>query len=454
MLINPYVQAQNEESLSQFEDYLASTQESIAVMWQNMDKVWEGVNYSNYSLLVTNGQSLWEITVDGIEERWVGLMALQWSYHGTNFNFGMVNWNNQPTLIVELDESYTNDRLTFDEVEAITPAPYLAVFATHELFHFTVQQTWNIQKSQDIGSRSSLYPLKVPPRLLRYQLYLSLVDAYAYPEMRQPHLAAASYWYKKWRHDYPDEWRKAIYVDLMEATAQYADTSAAIGALVGFDTTTDEFREIASTWLREQVEQLWVPNLDQESYFIGLVAGLVAQEEIVAWKQAAEKGTPPVAFLLEDILPVEQIISNTAQTRIEDLVRTSNVRVEFYVEPAIERYLDSEKLLLVVPNRGNAFRLEGFYASPILPSDWQILAGLNTRLILQSGTIEINITGLSGNISECNYPELTAQYIFPLNSDDVVITDNRLNINQTGLTGSFNIESTKNDTGRVILCAQ
>src|SRR5690606_2053397 len=113
--------------------------------------------------------------------------------------FQEIKWpDGRPTLFVSLGTEFSaEENVRFRTKEH--PVPALFNIATHEAFHFFVQNdTWGSGFSEN-ESRADIYPVHASPRFYRNKIIRSL---YATLQGDDNGLGYARYWYDLWKKNY------------------------------------------------------------------------------------------------------------------------------------------------------------------------------------------------------------------------------------------------------------
>ena len=255
------------------------------------DLVWPGLPGRDLQVLLVDFRGrralLWNDLREGYRERprisalpFEGLPPLFTS--GSEYQFG---------------ELYGRPALGFAYDPKADPS-WSSEVIVHEAFHRYVQGKW---KGAGAGmARGIRYPEPWGPRYLRRELIRSL-RAVAEGRTGAPGDAAA--WLSRLREEFPEALREARAVDVIEGTAEYAGVMAAAVAAAGCDAEEPTRIGEALTRVRGRWDR---PDKEEESYALGVLAGLALRARGArGWEAAAAAGAPPAELLLAPVSPAD-----------------------------------------------------------------------------------------------------------------------------------------------------
>jgi hypothetical protein len=424
-------------------------QQAVATVWPKMDQIWPGADFSHLTLLLLDDSSAVEITAaqsTPLEYK----LALKSSSSGPSGGFKLLTWKGSPAVAV-----WVKAMPLVNYSVAGTLVPYVFALATHEAFHAYVQSSaaWS-QASITSAVRAARYPVETTPRLYRYLTFKTLFDAYQNPVWQDDQLAVAAGWYQRWKEEFPDEAKETQWTDLVEGTAQYAMIMATARAAVGFEASEAQWRAAVLEVVKAngtQPQSFISP--DNESYPLGTVAGLIADQTHPNWKLEVQQGTVPLEVLLQAVTPIEETIPAEVLTQIETVMQARQKVSASLLEPFLERFQNRENTLLVVPLTAvsGSYLTLGFYQTPVVVYK-PIVASISALFQLASGTLNVNaVTGAFGYLSACAANGVSL--ILVLAPGEASISDDRLTINGNGLSGTFSIIRA-NESGRNVFCAK
>jgi hypothetical protein len=424
-------------------------QQAIATVWPKMDQIWPGADFSKLTLLLLDDSSAFEITATDSKplEYEVASKSFPPSSGG---GFKTLFWKGSPAVAIRVDSA----NLAYITV-AGKPISNAFALATHEAFHKYVQSTsaW-AQATFPSSLRAARYPVETTPRLYRYLTFKTLFDAYQNPLGQNDQLAVAAGWYQRWKAEFPDEAKETQWTDVFEGTAQYAMILATARAAVGFEASEAQWRAAVLEVVRANVIEPWVFNSpDSESYRLGTIAGLIADQLHPNWKQEVQRGTMPLEALLSNISPLEQPASSEVVKQIEAVMQVRQKAATSLLEPFLNRFQNPENTLLVVPlsAMSSSYLTLGFYQTPAVPYK-PIVASISALFQLTSGTLDVSaVTGAFGYLPAC--AANGASLILVLAPGEASISDDRVTFNGNGLSGTFSIIRA-NEADRNVLCAK
>ena len=201
------------------------------------------------------------------------------------------------------------------------------------------------------------------------------------------------------------------------------------------------------------VEPWFFISPDSESYRLGTIAGLIADQLHPSWKQEVQKGTLPLEALLSNLSPLEQTAPSEVVKQVEAVMQVRQKAATSLLEPFLNRFQNPENTLLVVPlsAMSGSFRQLGFYQTPAVPYK-PIVASISALFQLTSGTLDVSaVTGAFGYLSACAANGVSL--ILVLAPGEARISDDRVTFNGNGLSGTFSFIKA-NESDRTVFCAK
>jgi len=314
------------------------------------ERVWPGLPGRDLQVLLVDFQGrralLWNDLREGYRERprisavpFEGLPPLFTS--GSEYQFGKL---------------YGKPALGFAYDPKADPSGSAEVIV-HEEFH-RYQGGW---REAGAGmSRGIRYPEPWGPRYLRRELIRSLR---AVVEGKPGALSDASAWLYRLREEFPEALREARAVDVIEGTAEYAGVMAAAVAASGCE--AEDPTRIAKALMR--VAGRWDrPDKEEESYALGVLAGLALRARgAKEWEAAAAAGAPPAELLLSAVPPGDPAgdVELAAETKRDFAAanRTVREKIDPFLSPT-----PGDVLLVAAPSAWiqGSFETRGFVTLP------------------------------------------------------------------------------------------
>ncbi|MDN3296331.1 hypothetical protein QWM81_20130 [Streptomyces ficellus] len=437
----------------------ASVQKHIATVWPRTGGIWPGVDFSEHSVILTDGKAAYvldkdgrrPVSVDTLKKRKVALPTRPGS-------FNPITWEGKKSLILwprtRNATGKDKDPTGFEPADAALNTFGLA---THEEFHPYVQHggsaPWRslqqAEKDAGQGDRDTVYPVRAEPRIQRAMVYNSLLAAYKEPDRRAQHLAAAAYWQRTWARANPDEAQASRPVELLEGTAKYFEVAAVAMAETG---SADPAKTRAH--LRETLQPMKLASKAFEPYAIGAAALLNADAMGLGnvKKTLTTTYTTPLDQVLRGIRPATSAQAPADVRRgIEDNVRKTNESLSKVIDPFVKAMADDSTPMLLIPidATSESVGAEGFYTTEELPVT--IIPGFRLTFDkLTSGKLTINratvgILDLDGK----------GYYALPLSLDGTKnrLDDRRLTLDTPRISGTVTV-TTRTDDGKRSYIAQ
>lgn len=232
----------------------------------------------------------------------------------------------------------------------------LMTFTAHENFHNVDQDPKNPvhQHTQECrwhkGSHFArgLSANEGEVSLLRQQLMNALYKAYQAPkgsQERERGLAQVRGWSEKFAGQYPDEFAQLRGVDRIEGTAEYVGMMSSIIGSLGCEPDQSQKHKLILEHLKDRFTPM-VQSVDQQSYFIGAVFGLLLDDlEVDSWKeQVMTTEASPLDLFLElspKLPPAAQTLARNSaiddsQAIEEDVNNCMSEEVKKAVDPIVQ----------------------------------------------------------------------------------------------------------------------
>lgn len=453
------------------QEYAQQVAQNVRVTWSHADRIWKGADYMQLMLVLTDVKEAWAITADATheltpEERAnLPMPRLSGSVNYQPFD----DFQGHRGLTISVPRNYFGT--TWDQFEPQYLSTFAFHVASHELFHFQVQDLahggWSLPVGDHPASRGTLYPLEIAPRVARLELFDTLLHAYAEPARRAEHLGAAAYWYNVWASESGEAGEQSM-TDLTEGTAEYFAVVAGARAALGFDALAETYRRTLIGELEKRRDQQWIPQLDLESYHIGVAAGLLAEEQGLDWQADAARGTAPVTFLLQNVPPVAQEPTPRTVARISSAVADENAQVAPHLDPLIDALADPSHAVLALPATGMVGTFapgQGFYHAEDMP-DLQLMPSVSARFELPAGGVNVNRRAAAfgdapcpldppppADVGQAQRAALSAFLLVPLGPEEIEDATSDLTITSGTLITRVHVNRVQDDTGRPVYCA-
>lgn len=429
--------------------YIDRLQQSIATVWPQMDRIWPGADFSRLTLLLVDGSNAYEINASGAIRRDYAEVSAAVPLVRSEFGYAKTTWNGNPTLAIRVSGAELSDISVSG-----TAVPALFAFATHEAFHYYVQTLPSWQGKGETNSiRATRYPIQSEPRILRYMLFRTLYDAYR-DSRTGVELQIAAGLYVRWLREFSEEAREAAATDTAEGTAEYVTTVATARAAVGFSADEVTYRgAVLDVINQNSVGSDDFTSVDREAYKLGIVAGLLADAQNARWKQQVERGSTPLATLLQGVQPIDHPIALEGLDRLLATLQTRQRDVAQDMEPFLARFRDPNTVMLAVPFTAlvGSFTTQGFFQTTALPYK-PIIVPFSGSFRVSSGFVEINrVTVAVGVLPSCS--GTMPHIIVPVASNALIYREAKLTVNGSGVVGTFEGQLTSQD-GRSVFCVK
>lgn len=418
------------------EVYVQSVAREIRTTWPKVKEIWPGADYDRMRFVMTDGEVGWRITTEGTTALTPAEMAALFKSRA-KFSFQLQD--GQDVVVLNLA-----DERAFFRALALHPLPpgiSTAMFTggvpydqrsvmtrlheshpelpkaqpptnangvtqnfaigVHEAFHHFVQKSWDRRMlPKHAGMRFEPYPAPVEPRVYRALLLENLYRAFLDPDNRAAHLSAAAYWNKVWKESYPVDYAGTFYTDVIEGTARYFDTVMQSVAMTSMDhplSTKD--RLIACLALTDDRESPTGPNPRMlrpggsgESYILGAVAGLLADEMGLDWRKKTAEFIRPVEIILEKIEPVSQPPRPDIVSAIEPILRSMEAKWATPIRAFVARLKEpqpNDLLVLVDAKMIGSVSMKGSFKTDGLPDNATLVVEQTGEGALEDGHISL-----------------------------------------------------------------
>ena len=258
----------------------------------------------------------------------------------------------------------------------------------------------------------------------------------------------AAHWYSSWQQDHAAEAQNIAWTDLSEGTAAYFESVAVARAAVGFEAPLEQYRDALLDSVRSYDLPERFVSADGESYGLGVIAGLLADQRRPDWKEAVRTGKPILQSVLTEVKPVATTASAEERTALEQVIKPRNAFMAGKLGPFLERWQANDSLLLSLPfSIVGSFSLSGFFTNEAVPG-YTLFAGVTATLRLSGGEVRLQeVTLANGSNTPCG----SNRVVIPLRPDEVRLDGNRAVVNMPGLNSSVQVRAVQ-EAGRTLLC--
>jgi len=380
------------------EAYVESIFSATRKAWPALEKVWETDIFRKLRLVVADDKNAWAIdsqTLIKIPYSEIQRRNLSIEY----MHYQIIQWpDGRPTLYVSL-----GTKLPYEEELRLqnekNPVPEIFNVATHEAFHFFVQdETWKRTGSDNV-SRATPFPVQAAGRYYRNSIIRAL---YAALEGTENSLGHARYWFDLWKELYPEDARRIRQTDINEGSAKYIEIIAEIISQ-GSNIDTIEFRHAFTRKMKDDATLIHTQS-DTESYVIGALSGFILNMKEREWQSRVAQGTPPLDILLENVPPVVQ----QRDREIGIMLRKKINEINSTLASAIDRfeqayhYRGATRILICSSLSGSYSISHGFFRSEKIPYD--LMVGLDSSATWPGGSYSLQqvVAAEINNPSVCN----------------------------------------------------
>lgn len=325
----PYENLEREWSNMTMDKYILRVAQQIWSTWNDLDKIWPGVDFSKYNVLYVeaNGNNAWLISSDKeINKLNAKDLPDKFKAQGNPFMFSSSEntLNGKPTIKVEVDPEMFNNPYDNGEFKALPNSSMLFTFTVHEEFH-NYQSTWKI-KETDQEELLTKGVENFSARTQRLEIINALNKAILEPEKEQQYLESAKWWFEEYKKNNKEEYELTKSIDILEGTARYFDMATNMRSIEGLSISEEEAFKFYQDMIREDYNldaERFFGLPDEEAYDIGGSSGvLLEKQNNLDWKKEAQQGTPPLEILLKDYKAVPQQPSQ----EVENLVKSIQER--------------------------------------------------------------------------------------------------------------------------------
>lgn len=403
------------------------------------NEIWDGYDVNNKNILVAERDNdtdkvlrAWKLTTT--DKRDLTKSEINEIQFPTVGGYNKVNFENKQGITLSISQKMLS-------IFSFMDFNYLYEVAVHEMYHFYGDDMKKYDElsldSQDNLDRYTKFPKESSPRVYRKMVYDNLVLAYENPSEQKLYLGKAKYWNEKWKKGYPEEYRQSSVTDIGEGKARYIEYLMCIDYK---GISKEERINSIKSIFNKDIEVL--DGVDSESYELGFVSGVLLDNIKPDWKKEIDNQPQrPVEMLLKDIEVVKDDsdhfdkVSKKANSQMEK----SNKEIEEKITN-IEN-AESDKNIPLLQLKGSS--MDGSFSTTdfIEYKGKIIVVDFGATFKVTDGIAKIN------EVSSYLSNEEDNVYNLPLTMK-YKIENNRLIINEKGVSVDAKVKEVKNKDGR------
>ena len=262
----------------------------------------------------------------------------------------------------------------------------LMVSAIHEGFHAVGQNSF--QKKN--VPRGDNYPEDWRPRYLRRKLLQSLKNFLLTGKQEQLH--ASAFWYQRWTQQFPDDVNRVRGIDILEGTAEFVGKVGAYLAFAGCEATNASLLEFTKNNIGNPALGLDTLSVDDESYDLGFVSGmLLLQRDVPNWQAQVEQGRDMKTILFDGVAPTPQTEDEELAQKVKTVYDKRNSANGVGIEHFISDLNSDNFYVLSLPRRFllGSYTAGSFVNSKINNTSVQIVENFTGQFKGTSGSIDV-----------------------------------------------------------------
>jgi hypothetical protein len=256
----------------------------------------------------------------------------------------------------------------------------------HEGFHAVGQHSFQKVRFE----RGDNYPEDWHPRYIRRKLLESLMYFLLTGEQEQLH--ASAFWYQRWTRQFPDDVNRVKGVDMIEGTAEFVGEVGAFLAFAGCEATNDSLLGWAKERIRNPALGLDTISVDDESYDLGVISGIILLERNAPnWQAQVEQGRGIEDILLDGVAPIPQPEDEELAQKVKAVYDKRNSANGVGIERFISELNSDSVYVLSLPKRFlvGSYLSGGFVNSKVNNTSVQIVKNFTGQFRGTSGSIEV-----------------------------------------------------------------
>lgn len=399
------------------------------------ERIWKGYN----------GRETVIVMVDSSSQRAYG-------WDGKDGSITPMNYSTLPPDIVESSYNFFQAGHRFGLSVKVDTLKETFETGVHELFHGWGQQDW---KKTGQG-RGTSYPLSWEARYYRHQLFDQLLRAARTGDRGV--LYDASYWYHRWKSEFPEEFLNSA--DGYEGSAQYYQIMANAIVQKGCGASMDSLKAAALANLEDEIRSFRADrsifSLDFEGYELGALAILLLNELYPDgdWPLKISQGKQPTELLLEGLNQAAPAHNEPLAATIRKGIEAENSKISKLVDRDIKNTSDKNFVRMVVPMQ---WLLSNFMpVAFVMPRDLPgtTMAPLRTEHRMEapnSGQGQLVVkTGSVVNMGGADTPCGSVHTL--IHKDSIKSQNGRMIIESALASGEFKGSFKRNAEGYTFLC--
>lgn len=365
------------------EAYVKSIFSATRKAWPVLEKVWETDLYRKLRLVVADDKNAWAIDSENLIK--IPYSEIQQRNLSVEYmHYQVIQWpDGRPTLYVGLGTKLPYAEESRFQSER-NPVPEIFNVATHEAFHFFVQQNiWRKTESDD-DSRATPFPVQAAERYYRNSIIRAL---YAALDGTENSLGHARYWFDLWKKLHPEDARLIRQTDIIEGSAKYIEVIAEVISQ-GNILDTMEFQYAFTRKIKDDAISIHTQS-DSESYVIGALSGFILNMKERGWQSRVAQGTPPLDILLENTRPVAQEGDKKVASELEHEIKRMNTKLASAIDnfDKAYHYAGATRILICSELSGSYSISQGFFRTESIPHD--LMVGLDSSAVWADGSYSL-----------------------------------------------------------------
>ena len=332
----PQLLAQHEfkpKKIFSFKDRVEELNTKINTSWyQCLEKIWKPSLSHSPQAIFRDDQSGDSFLVN---ENGASLVSLP-NNLDYDYKFRMSYLGSRPVIAIGLRRTL--------RLDPYYKGSYGLYLAFHEGFHHIFQSRengWARDKSFQRGDR---YPDNWRPRYYRRMLYESLKKAFLGNNSNS--LGQATFWYNKWKKEFPGEVPQSV--DRQEGVATYYDVMSVVNSILGCRATRIEMFAFIRKNFNMFIET--PSDFNSEGYNIGGLSGILMwNPEQLDWQDRVVAGESPVEILLSSSQEIHDQDNISIRNEIQGTVEKKNSKTKEQLDGVLDNFHSKEFVRIVIP---------------------------------------------------------------------------------------------------------
>jgi len=430
----------------------------VAASWPYVGQFWSGMSLAAMHLYVTDGGRVMDVSADHTQEIPLrdidAVLKMPSREHAGQFYPIKVN-GNEGLLVRISDADLTKMK---DERASGSRQAAKSLFQRSTAMMFRVymeepqwKKTMALQTDQTIA-----YPIIAKPRMYRAMMLKHLSLALMDTTGREGQLKFAKYWYNQYKAYTPEDAGAMRFADVMQGTAAYVADMADAYAAVGHDAGEEAIR----TFLVKKNTPKLIPATDPltaESDHLGRIAGRVADELHIPWKNEASEGVPAYEALLRHVDYEWEAMPSDVTSEVEETVHARNQELATTVDLFLNDIHDKKRALLIIPGDAlqQRYLVNGYYRHK--DYNGQVWNQFTGQWNMASGTLALRLKtiGLQQNTYTMIEPlrKVGIIAVIPLWDVDYTLEQGMMTMKGGLAEGSFRVDVATDQYGRRLYIA-